>query len=255
MHRELWAPGVRDATQAAGHVNRLIAGELSHLDSVPEPTVLDFGCGVGGTLFHLATRFPGARLEGVTVSLRQLEIAERIAARLGHAGRCSFVHGDFGVADLAPEAEAIVAVESFAHSSDPDAFLANAARHLRPGGRLIVVDDFLAYGEGDLDARQRSLVGQLRKGWRVPSVGTIGTLERAAERAGLRSERVADLTGLTRPGSRLRDRAIAVLSPVMARLGLVTVPFCGNMIGGNALQIGLREGFIRYALLAFRRAA
>lgn len=255
IHRELWAPGVGTATEAVDHVNRLISDELAHLDAVDRPTILDFGCGVGGTLFHLGTRFPHARLEGVTLSRNQLEIAECLAARLGQAERCRFVHGDFQVVDLAEDADAIVAIEAFAHASDPDAFLDNAARHLRPGGRLIVVDDFLAIEEERLDGRQRRVMDDLRRGWRVPSVGTIGTLERAAERVGLRSERVLDLTGLTRPGSRLRDRVIGVLSPVMARLGLVGVPLCGNMIGGNALQIGLREGFVRYASLTFERTA
>jgi hypothetical protein len=38
-----------------------------------------------------------------------------------------------------------------------------------------------------------------------------------------------------------------------ARLGLGRIPFYGNMIGGNALQIGLREGVLRYELLVLRR--
>ena len=29
--------------------------------------------------------------------------------------------------------------------------------------------------------------------------------------------------------------------------------FFGNMIGGNALQIGLREGFLSYRMLSFRK--
>ncbi|MGN6513162.1 MAG: class I SAM-dependent methyltransferase, partial [Lysobacteraceae bacterium] len=37
--------------------------------------VLDFGCGVGGTLPHLRRRFPGARLHGVDVSEESLAVA------------------------------------------------------------------------------------------------------------------------------------------------------------------------------------
>jgi hypothetical protein len=48
---------------------------------------------------------------------------------------------------------------------------------------------------------------------------------------------------------------VALASPVAASLGLARVPFYGNMIGGNALQIGLREGFLKYRLLVFRQAA
>jgi hypothetical protein len=46
---------------------------------------------------------------------------------------------------------------------------------------------------------------------------------------------------------------IAVVAPLFERLGLAGVPFFGNMIGGNALQIGLREGLLRYRMLSFRR--
>ena len=64
-----------------------------------------------------------------------------------------------------------------------------------------------------------------------------------------------DLSGYTRPGSRLRDLVIALSSPMFDRLGLAGVPFFGNMIGGHALQIGLKDGYIRYRLLVFEGAA
>jgi len=257
IHRELWGPGVRTAREASEWVNRLVADEVAACAVAgatgATPVVLDFGCGVGGTLFHLAGRFPGARLGGITVSARQLEIAERLAEELGWGERCTFSLGDFQTADLGVRADAVVAVESFAHSESADAFLANAARHLRPDGRLIVMDDFLASDPSRLDALQRRCVTQLREGWRVPSVSTTTHLVEAARRQGLEAEKVVDLTPLTRPGSRLRDRLLALVSPSLASLGLATIPFCGNMIGGHALQVGLREGFIRYSLVVLRK--
>jgi SAM-dependent methyltransferase len=161
--------------------------------------------------------------------------------------------GDFHTADLGMRADAVLAIESFAHSDDADAFLANAARHLRPGGRLIVADDFLASEPEALSGRQRLRVEQLRAGWRVPAVCTSARLAELAAAHGLATEKVVDLTPLTRPGSRVRDRLIAAVSPLLARLALAHIPFWGNIIGGNALQVGLREGFLRYQLLVLRR--
>ena len=45
---------------------------------------------VGGTLFRLAELFPHSQLRGITISTRQLDIANRLAARKGlqdHSGR------------------------------------------------------------------------------------------------------------------------------------------------------------------------
>lgn len=250
MHRELWAPGVASARDAADHINRVIADEIAD----PSPVIVDFGCGVGGTLFHLARRFPKARLLGITVSRRQVEIAERLAEESGCADRCSFSLGDFQTADLNVRADVVVAVESFVHSTSGDGFLANAARHLRPGGCLLVADDFLATDIDALNARQRLRVDQFRAGWRAPAICTPESLARAASEHGLEIGKVVDLTPLTRPGSRVRDRLTAAVSPMVARLGLGRMPFYGNLIGGNALQIGLREGFFAYQFVTFRRA-
>ena len=84
---------------------------------------------------------------------------------------------------------------------------------------------------------------------------TVGRLESEARRQGLALETNIDLTSLTRPGTRLRDHVIALTSPLCERVGLAEVPFFGNVIGGHALQLGLRDGFLQYRLLVFRKVA
>jgi len=255
MHRELWGPGVATPTDAADHVNCLLADAIDELVSSADPVVFDFGCGVGGTLFHLARRFPRARLTGVTVSPRQVEVAERLAGRLDLDRRCSILLGDFQGVELGHPADAIVAVEAFAHSDSADVFAAAAARHLKPGGVLLVADDFLASDRATLGPRERRVFERFRAGWRVPAVCTVDRFVGAAVDAGFEPIRATDLSGLTRPGSRVRDRLVAAVAPPMSWLRLERVPFCGNIIGGNALQTGLREGFLRYQLVALRRVA
>jgi SAM-dependent methyltransferase len=253
IHRELWGPGVRTARDAADHVNTLLAGELAELAGAPDAVVLDFGCGVGGTLFRLTERFPDARFHGITVSERQAEIAVRLAERLGLA-HCSFIHGDFHSTDVGRTAHAVVAVESFAHSRSATAFLGNVSRHLDRGGRLMLVDDFLAREEDALDPPQRMLVQRFRAGWRVHAVDTVDRLVREAVTQGLAIEKNVDLTPLVRTGTRIRDRLVAVLGPSLS-VELARFPFLGNLIGGHALQVGLREGFLQYRLLVFRKTA
>ncbi|MDA0328832.1 MAG: methyltransferase domain-containing protein [Gemmatimonadetes bacterium] len=255
IHRELWGPGVSSARDAVRHIDRLIADEIGALAAQPPPALVDFGCGVGGTLLQLAERFPDARLHGVTISAVQVESAKQLARRAGVADRCTFTHGDYCAVDLGVRATAVVAIESMAHGADIDAFLGNAARHLGPRGALIVVDDFLAAPLSSLGEAGRRRVDQLRAGWQLHGLCTAEHVVAEAARHRLSLRKDLDLSGYTRPGSRVRDHLVALASPVLDRLGLSRVPFFGNMIGGNALQIGLENGYIRYKMLVFEAAA
>ena len=255
IHRELWGPGVTSARDAARYIDRVIADEVGDLASQFSGTLVDFGCGVGGTLLYMAERFPGARLHGVTISAEQVEVAKGLTSRAGVADRCSISQGDFHSTDLGVRAAAVVAIESMAHSADIDAFLGNAAGHLASGGALIIADDFLAARPESLDESRRRRVDQLRAGWHLPGLCTVEQVVAEASRHQLSLRKDHDLSGYTRPGSRLRDLFVALSSPVLDRLGLVHVPFFGNIIGGNALQFGLKDGYIRYRLLVFERAA
>jgi cyclopropane fatty-acyl-phospholipid synthase-like methyltransferase len=215
--------------------------------------VLDLGCGVGGTVFALARRFPEGRFHGITISPRQHQIALRLKAGEDPGDRCRFVLGDFQTARLGLEVDAALSIEAFVHASDPDAFLERASEHVRPGGRLLVVDDFLARPRNELSFEAERHVARFQEGWRVPGLCTVAELTARAGRHAFRRLAAHDLTplvGLERP----RDRVIAGLSPWFERLGLIGMPFFANMIGGNALQNGLRKGFLRYVLVVFERA-
>ena len=253
IHRELWGPGVASVTQAADHINQLLAREIRDLVR-PAPLILDMGCGVGGTVLRLAEILPESRLHGITISPRQYELAERLAEERGLQARCTFTLGDFQVAHLSLEADAIVAVEAFVHSQALEDFFRNATRHLRQGGHLILVDDFLSTDTQHMAERHVRLVQDFKTGWRVPSVCSVDACLSVARSCGLVPAKDVDLTSLIRPG-RARDRLIAVLSPLFRAAGLMGLPFFGNMIGGNALQTGIREGFLQYHMLVLTRAS
>jgi SAM-dependent methyltransferase len=256
IHRELWGPGVASPAEASAYLNERVAARLSELGIGPAPTILDLGCGVGGTLLHLANRFPAASLVGVTISPKQVEIGGRLLAARGVGGRCKILLGDFQTAELgSAPADAAVAIESFTHSDTPARFMAAAARHVAPGGTLVVVDDFVDEGgSARYGERAERRLDEARRGWRLTSLCAVRALMNAAAPHGFELVSDEDLTPLVRLG-RARDRAIAIVAPLFERLGLSGVPFFGNMIGGNALQIGLREGFLRYRMLSFRRRA
>lgn len=242
IHRELWGPGVTDARAALHHVHDLVAAEL-HPD---DRAVLDLGCGVGTTALRLARKHP-VDVTGVSISPRQVEMARRFAAvETTLRGTVRFIHADFTAlpADLR-DIDLALAIESYVHASTPAAFFAGAARALRPGGRLVVVDDVCT-----TDATDPRL-DDVRAGWHVPSLVPLAqTLARAGD-AGLELTFSADLSAYQRLG-RPRDRLVRAALPLLRALRGRS-QWAGAMVGGDALQRCHRAGLVDYRLLRFTR--
>ena len=253
IHRQLWGPGVRTTRDASEYINHLIAERIGEVRVGSELTILDMGCGVGGTLFHLALAFPHGELHGITISATQHDIANRISTQKGLEGRCHVHLGDFQSERLKIEADSIVAVESFVHAESLERFFVTTVAHLKAGGHLMLADDFLTEDTERRNATQLRQIADFKAGWRVPSLCSVDECVRVAAAVGLELVSNADLTPLIRLG-RPRDRAIAILAPLFRALGLASVPFFGNMIGGGALQAGLADGLFSYRFLVFRKS-
>lgn len=204
------------------------------------PRILDAGCGLGGLGLALLARF-GGTLEGISLSSEQIARARVEAAKRGLPARFRVASYDDA---LGGPFDLIVAVEALAHAPDPAASLANLARGLAPGGKLVVVDDVRVSPAGDPDART------FVAGWRVP-----GFVEEAAWRAGfaaagLTLDRIDDLSGRLvhrDPAARARlerwnRRAYRFAPPLRALLD--------SHWGGLALERLHARGAARYMLFA-----
>ncbi|MEV6929742.1 methyltransferase domain-containing protein [Dactylosporangium sp. NPDC051485] len=252
IHRAVWAPGVTTRPEAFHHVDELVLAALP--GDVTEPAVVDLGCGLGASLMYLAGRAP-IRGEGLTISPRQAEGATRLLARAGLAGRVRCREGNFldVPADLHGRADVAFSIEAFLHSPDAGGYFREAARVLRPGGRLLVCDDFLtpAAAAPDLPPREARRLAEFRDGWRVGSLLSVEQVRAAAAGAGLALARDTDLTPhleLRRP----RDRFIAALVAAGRPLRL-SGEYWRMLSGGDALQWCLLGGLLQYRVLEFTR--
>lgn len=128
------------------------------IKGVPEPRMLDLGCGLGATLRSFARRLPQARLEGVTRVPWQVEEARKLNAAAGLGEYIQVVQGDYEGCELPDESyDAVYALESSCHATaaDKHLLLAEIYRLLRPGGRMVIADGFLTRGRFVSQLQQR----------------------------------------------------------------------------------------------------
>lgn len=109
----------------------------------PDAVVVDLACGTGDLAFAIAERVPGARVSGVDASPRMIDGAKsrRRERAGGPAGRVAFRMGDMTRLDLG-DGSVDVVMAGYGYRNVPDfrLGLAEAARVLRPGGRLLTLD-------------------------------------------------------------------------------------------------------------------
>ena len=249
IHRAVWGPGVTSRDQAFHFVDHQIAEHIHELSSPAHQLhVVDLGCGIGGTLCYLATRLP-VRATGVTLSPVQAARARARVAKAGVEDRVRCLVGDY--CDLPPEVETAdlaYAIESFVHGPHPARFFAECRRLIRPGGRLIICDDFL---RSTRDADAAPVIERFREGWHVHSLVTTDEVRATARDAGFAHRSTLNLTPLLEL-QRPRDWAIKAFLAMFGWLPLHQTSF-GHLEGGDALQTGLRRGWLGYDLLVFER--
>ncbi|HWW96365.1 MAG TPA: methyltransferase domain-containing protein [Edaphobacter sp.] len=147
--------------------------------------ILDMGCGLSATLRSFARRLPEADLNGITLVPWQLEQGRHLNTACPEGRHITLTLGDYQHTPY-PSAsfDAVYAIESscYAHGANKSAFLQEAHRLLRPGGRIVVADGFL--GPGKLRGPQKSLYHKLCKYWVIDTFGEVEKFAHELERLG-----------------------------------------------------------------------
>ena len=249
IHRAVWGPGTTTREAAFRYVEDQIAARVASFPvERAAPHVVDLGCGVGGSLSYLASHLR-IRGTGITLSPVQADIARARIRAAGLAGHVTCIEGDYcNLPDGIDSADLAYAIESFVHGPDPVRFFEQCRRLVRPGGLLIIIDDFLRSPTPPAAGRA---IQQFRRGWHVGTLIDRAELRALAQAHGFEHDSTTDLTPfleLRRP----RDRAIAAMLSIVRLLPIDTSRF-DPLLGGGALQTCLAKGWIGYDLAVFRR--
>jgi tocopherol O-methyltransferase len=245
--------GYTDAT-TRGHadallnMNRVLADRASIR---PGERVLDAGCGVGGSSLWLAQK-RGAQVVGITPVASQVARARRFAARHKLTDRVRFEQADYTCTPFAPASFDVVwSIESLCHAPDKAAFYREAARLLRPGGRLVVAEYIRA--ARPLDAAGELLLHEWLDGWAIPDLDTRAEHLNHLAAAGLTEARLDDVTAHTRPSLRQLYRMSFWSFPlaVIGRAtGIRSAIQHGNVIGSLRQYQALERGLWFYSILS-----
>jgi tocopherol O-methyltransferase len=245
--------GYADATarghaDALLHMNRVLADRAGIR---PGQRVLDAGCGVGGSSLWLAEQ-RGVEVMGITPVASQVARARRYAAARGLCDHVAFEQADYtNTAFAAASFDVVWALESLCHAPDKGAFYREAARLLRPGGRLIAAEYIRA--ARPLGALGERLLHEWLDGWAIPDLDTRDEHLRHVAAAGFTAVQLDDVTAHTRPSLRRLYRMTLwgyPLAVLLRAAGIRSAVQHGNVIGALRQYQALERGLWFYGILS-----
>ena len=174
----------------------------------PRPkSVLDVGCGVGGSTRHIVSKYGCSYGCGITLSPYQAKRAGEITSAEG-AGIPKDAVVEFKVEDALNQPfedasfDLVWSLESGEHMPDKEKFVGELYRVLKPGGRVIIVTwchRVLEESEASLSAYERLLLSLINKAYFLPDWVSIAQYEAIATGLGLEDIRKDDWSNEVAP--------------------------------------------------------
>lgn len=188
FYRLLWGPhihhGLWDGDESPNQAQRNLTEQLASEAAIqPGDSVLDVGCGMGGSSIHLAKRL-GCRMHGLTLSPVQRwwatfsaflqRVRDRVRFECRDAEQASFPNDTFDI---------IWSIECTEHLFNKPAFFRRAEKWLKPGGRMAICA-WLAADPPHSQGMAHDVRAVCEK-FLCPSLGSVGDYVAWLEDAGL----------------------------------------------------------------------
>jgi tocopherol O-methyltransferase len=243
IHHGYWIRGDESKELAQVQLMEHLA-ELANVQT--GSTVLDIGCGFGGSSIYLAKKYK-ASATGITISPVQVEMARKAAA--GAQSDARFLLMDAESLDFSQPFDLLWSVESISHYHDRRSFFTNAVKFLKPGGVFALTDWFKKAG---LSATQeRKFIEPIERGMFI-DLETMDDYESHLIASGLQIVQRQDLSRQCAKSwdlalDMIRDKSFWALAAKMGK------DFVTNLRAFRAMRAGYTSGNFVYGLFIARK--
>jgi tocopherol O-methyltransferase len=243
IHHGYWIRGDESKELAQTQLTEHVA-TLANIQT--GSTVLDIGCGFGGSSLYLARKY-GAAATGITISPVQVEMASKAATAAQLDAR--FLLMDAEALYFPMQFDLLWSIESISHYHDRRSFFAHAVRFLKPGGTFALTDWFKRPGLSI--AQTRKFVEPIERGMFV-ELETMDDYESHLVASGLQ---IIHRQDLSRQCSKSWDLALDMIRDasfwaLAAKLGK---DFVTNLRAFRAMRAGYASGNFVYGLFIARK--
>lgn len=196
LHYGYWDATTKHFHDAMMNINKILSTKASITNT---HHVLDAGCGIGGSALWLAKNI-GCKVTGISLSAKQVATANQLALyeqvqHIAHFEQQDFTNTTFADASF----DIIWAIESVCHAPQKAAFISEAYRLLKPGGKLIIADFFK---KDQLALKDAQLIKRWAEGWAIDDFDTKENFHETLIQKGFHNIDVADATTNIKPSAK-----------------------------------------------------
>jgi cyclopropane fatty-acyl-phospholipid synthase-like methyltransferase len=214
LHYGYWDSSTKTFNDALLNINKVLA---RYANISKQDTVLDAGCGVGGSAIWLAKNI-GCKVTGISLNEKQVKQASILALKEEVQHLIKFEQNDYTSTGFAANSFDVVwGIESVCYVPDKSEFMREAFRLLKTGGRLIVADFFKKDGLAENQALQ---IKKWANGWAIDDYATKENFEHQLSETSFSNIRFENANDAIMPSAKRLYRAyfLGIIPALIYRL-------------------------------------